>query len=113
MKKLKAYMAFSQEAGPLEGAVLVLHYTAKEARKFVYSAIQGDITEDYLDTAVRWLREPWAVKMGHPDLPNTPHVIWSPPSCQYCGFWGSGITKNELCGNCDRPPGPEVMALFN
>jgi len=55
VSKMRAYMGFSRSAGSKEGAVLVFAHSAQEARMLTYK--HGVVVEDYLDTAVRWLRD--------------------------------------------------------
>lgn len=108
---MKPYMAFSRHDGPAEGAVLVIHNTAKEARKLAYQSGECLNVEDWLDQAVRLIRDKFAMALASQEKLNNnePHVVWNPVGCQSCGFWGAGLTADNLCGNCNEYPGDELL----
>jgi hypothetical protein len=99
---LNTYMAFSRNAGPEEGAVLVFAHSVKEARKVGWNALSGDLTDEYIDFAIRRIRKsPWLFNEAN-DLKlanDEAHVIDNPKSCGHCGLWGIEPIGND--GFCD------------
>jgi len=98
---MKAYMGYSRVAGSREGAVLIFANTAKEARKLAWWSVVGsDIAENYLDVAVRWLKnEPWLFK----EMPirDSPCVVEDPKICTECELWGNGeVGEDGVCSGC-------------
>lgn len=107
---MRAYMAYSRSAGNVDGAILVFHNTAKAARGLAWQSGQCLNVDEWTDLAVKWLRDETIYKLGHLDLPNTPHVICSPAFCEACELWGCGITIDDKCGDCGEYPGDELIA---
>lgn len=112
--KLKPYIAFSRDAGPHEGAILVIAHTAKQARLLAWQSGDCLNVEDWLDQAVLLLKgKSHLVLADQTKLQsNEPHVIADPVGCQECGTWGGGITADNLCAHCNCPPGDEVIGLY-
>lgn len=108
---MKPYMAFSRDAGPAEGAILVIANTAKEARKLAYQSGECLNVEDWLDQSARLIKDNTIMALANQEkvANNEPHVIWSPVCCQACGHWGAGLTTDNLCGNCNEHPGDELL----
>lgn len=109
---MKPYMAFSRAAGPTEGAILVIANTAKEARKLAYQSGECFNVEDWLDQSVRLIKDDTVMALANPEkiTSNEPHVVYDPIGCQNCGYWGSGITAENLCGNCNEHPGDKLLS---
>jgi hypothetical protein len=100
MKPLKAYMGYSRASGSHEGAVLVFAYSSQQAKVLTYK--NGLVVDEYLDTAVKWLRDvPWLFKEAVPRLLKygVPHVIECPKSCIGCGQWGEELIDG-YCEGC-------------
>ena len=93
-------MGYSRANSASEGAVLIFANTAQEARRIMWSSgIGSDLTDDYIDMAVCWLRDKlWLFKEMKKD---TPHVVSYPKSCTSCDIWGnSEIGTDGLCEDC-------------
>lgn len=103
---LNTYMGFSRSAGSEEGACLVFAYTAKEARKIAHLVICDLFDGEWIDTAVRRLRDkPWLYDEANPVKleSDTPHFVECPIGCETCGMWGFE-RKDGHCTNCDEVP---------
>lgn len=103
-------MGFSREAGPEEGAVLIIANTAKQARKLAWQGCFLGI-DDWLDQAVRLIRDESALLLANQTKlkADEPHVVDSPLHCEACGWWGAGLTEDQLCGNCNEHPGDDLV----
>ena len=110
---MKPYMAFSRVEGPVEGAILVFSFTAKDARKLAWGWCLN--VDDWLDQAVRLIRDDSIFSLADQGklAANVPHIIDSPISCECCEMWGAGITKDGLCGNCNEFPGDALIRCLN
>lgn len=112
--KLKPYMVFSRHVGPEEGAVLVFHFTSRQARYlgWQHEPLMGC---EYIDSASWLIRDPENVYplTNHAWLvDNQPHAIVSPAHCRSCEFWGCGVDANGRCNSCGEPPGDYLLELF-
>lgn len=115
---MRAYMAFSRCVGPEEGAILVIHNTAKEARKLAYGAI--DFFEiEWIDQAVLWIRDEDIFLLANQYKLETgdPHYVRNPVGCKSCGLWGCGLTTHDTtaeiyCSYCGGFPGDELIRLL-
>jgi hypothetical protein len=98
---MKKYMAYNNEAGSCEGAILVFANSVQEAKKLAYEYNNGiyyPYCDSFIELAVRLIK-------GHDYLyklskNNFPHVILEIPICNHCGFWGTGELIKGLCPNC-------------
>lgn len=100
MKKLRAYMGYSNVSGPSEGAILIFAYTAKDAKKIGWNSptfIVDYCDNDYTDFRINWLKnEPWLFDQMKK---NEPHVIECPRTCKSCGLWGYEM-NGDYCLDC-------------
>lgn len=97
-RKLKAYMGYSRSCEPIEGAVLIFDYSAREARKNHFHGLITDICDgDYLDFACRAIKDESILEYAKSDKP---HTIESPPLCRECNLWGTKIGDDGLCNLC-------------
>jgi hypothetical protein len=106
-------MAYSRNAGSWEGAVLVFHHTAKEARKMAWD--KGPIDyEDWLDVAVKWLKRPHIHLLSNQKklTDGTPHLVDSPASCEACGIWGQIVHSNYECSYCGEYVGEKLAQIW-
>jgi len=95
---LKAYMVYSRTAGSQESAALVFAHTAREARIVGWNSCSWDITDEYIDLAVRLLPDkPWIFSEK---ISDDPHVIDSPKCCEICGLWGKEPYDDKICVDC-------------
>ena len=110
-RRLKAYIAYSREEGPAEGAILVIAHTAKEARKLAFQSGDCLNVDDWLDQAARLIKSDWIMALADQDklTDGQPHVIWGPVGCDNCHYWGEGITVDDKCCNCNEYPGDELI----
>ncbi len=108
---MKPYMAFSRHDGPVEGAILVIANTAKEARWLAWQSGDCQNVENWLDQAVKLIRDKTIMALANQDklARNESHVVWSPVGCKSCGYWGAGITADNLCCECNEFPGDELV----
>ena len=101
---LNAYMAYSRNLGPEEGAVLVFAHYVQEARVVGWKRMGCELTDEYIDfTAKRIRHSPWLFKEANEiKLANDePHVIDNPLICAECGLWGqSPIGEDGFCEDC-------------
>lgn len=113
--KLKPYMAFSRNAGPHDGAILVIAHTARQARLLAWQSGDCLNVEDWLDQAVLLLKgnSPLVLADQTKLRSNEPHVIDCPAHCQECELWGCGITVDNLCAHCNCPPGDKLLGLYH
>ncbi len=102
---MKIYIGYSRYCGPEEGAVLVFANNAKEARKVAYSSLVGlGIVEDWIDCAVRWLRESdflFEQADNEKIWKGIAHVIDDPVTCKECEMWGGEQLEDGTCSMCD------------
>lgn len=112
---LKAYSAFSREAGPEEGAILVIANTTREAKKLAWQSGACWNVDEWIDLATRLIKDDIYIlsladqkelRLGHP------HIIDNPIGCDKCGMWGVEITIDKLCGNCNEYPGDMLVKLL-
>ena len=95
-KKLKPYMVY--DAYPEEGAILVFHYTAKEARSLGFPTLQSWFDTEWIHVLVSLLKEPWHYVEKQSD---EPHVIENPKVCRGCELWGLEPSENpDYCIDC-------------
>ena len=110
---LRAYMSYSRNAGPHEGAVLVFHHTAKEARKMAWD--KGPIDYDnWLDVAVKWMKAGYIFLLAdqaklHLDKP---HLVDNPAHCQACGIWGEAVIDGWECAHCGEHVGEKLAKIW-
>lgn len=115
MAKLHAYMSYSRNAGQFEGAALVFHFTAREARKLAYQHGEPPTIDDWLDMAVKriWSEGNVLPLADREKLErNEPHLVWSPPSCMSCEYWGCGIEDDGECCSCGEFAGEVLVEKF-
>ena len=112
---LKPYMAYSRSAGSSEGAFLVLATNGREAKRLAWGYCSFAFDGQYTDLAVRLIKNPANVLLlAEQDKLNAgqPHVIDNPVSCFSCGFWGNGLTDDNLCSSCGEEPGYLLVELW-
>jgi hypothetical protein len=113
--KLKPYMVYNRHEDPSDGAVLVFHFTARQARYMGWQAEPLMDCDSYIDATARLIRDP---KDVYPLTQvqwlegNLPHAIVSPEVCRSCGFWGSGVDENGRCNDCGEYAGDALFELF-
>lgn len=113
--KLKPYMVFNRRVGSEEGATLVFHHTAQQAKVMGWQS--GDLlnVDEYLDVGVRLIRSPEDVyPFADFDLlaKNEPHSVWKLEPCEACEFWGCGVDENGRCNGCGEPVGDRLLERF-
>lgn len=111
---MKPYMIFSRGCGPEEGAALVFAHSAKEARKLAWKQSGLDF-DDFIDMGIRLIHDTrYIFPLANQDKlkAGTPHIVDNPAACKACGYWGAGLTKDGLCGNCNEYPGDKLVNLF-
>lgn len=114
-KKLKAYMACSRAEGPVEGAILVIAHTWREARDMAWESGECFNVEDWLDQAVYVLRDPTrglALADQEKLRMRIPHIVTQPAHCESCDAWGMGLDSDGACGNCGENPGGKLVELI-
>lgn len=113
--RLKPYMVYNRHAHPSDGAVLVFHLTARQARYMGYLAEPLMNCDSYIDVTAKLIRDSEDV------LPltnanwlkeNRPHVIVDPEFCKSCELWGCGVQPNGLCCHCGEYVGDTLFDLF-
>ena len=106
-------MGFSRGAGPHEGAVLIIANTAKQAKRLAWGECLN--VDDWLDQAVLLIRDNRVMLLANQERleADEPHVIDSPLGCDACGYWGAGLTDDNLCGNCNQHPGNALVNRLN
>lgn len=116
IKKLKPYMVYSRALGPVEGAVLVFHHTAREAKVMAWKSCISDITDEYIDVAVSRIRTGIDVfPLGDTEkiIAGIPHFVDSPEVCQSCELWGCGLEDDGICEYCGQFAGERLVILFD
>ena len=103
---MRAYMIYSRFAGSEEGAALVFANSAKEAKKVGWQGIGCDLTDEYIDLGVRWLKgDNYLFEQANQKklAAGIAHVINSPKSCAMCEMWGvSPLDEKGLCEDCQE-----------
>ncbi|KKM17966.1 hypothetical protein LCGC14_1670470 [marine sediment metagenome] len=101
---MRAYMYYSRSGGSEEGAILVFANTAREAGREGWGTGHLMIVDEYIDGAVRWLRDKdWLFEEADKDklAAGIAHVIDDPRSCSACYYWGlSPIGERGYCEEC-------------
>ena len=107
---MKAYIAFSRNSGPQEGAFLVIHNNIRDAKRLAWKLCPIDFME-YTDLGIKLMRSDRILKLANQEKlqAGIPHAIDNPVSCQHCGLWGTGITSDNLCSECNQCPGDELI----
>lgn len=110
MRELKPYMAYSHEQGPREAAILVFAHTVSGAKRLAWSEMKWDIVDEYIDVAVRLIRDNLEFIRRNADqgklLTGVPHVIGHPITCHVCNIWSYPVGLDGLCDDC-RDEGDE------
>jgi len=109
--ELKPYLTHG--GAPEEGALLVFHFTAREAR---YYGWRCDIEADeYIYYRAQLLKYP---KTFYP-LANAaklkagiPHAR-NPPVCENCEVWGHGVDESGNCLSCEEFAGKVLAGLYD
>ena len=99
---LNAYMGYSRNMGPSEGAVLIFAHTAREAKRVGMRSVLSDITGgDFLDMAIRRIREPGVERHGDAEklARDEPHMNDSPNGCCDCECWFAA--PYDAAGRCE------------
>lgn len=102
MKKLKPYMVYSRCAGSSEAAILVFHYTGKDAKKYAWkhSKIIDEICNgEYIDMAVDLIGKECVYAQKRQE---EPHCIDDPETCKVCNLWGYPLDEYGCCENCNN-----------
>ena len=114
--KLKPYMVYNRHAHPSDGAALVFHFTARQARYMGYLAEPLMGCDSYIDATARLIRDPEKV---YPLTnikwleANEPHpVVGSLEVCQSCELWGCGVDASGRCCQCGEYAGETLVSLF-
>jgi hypothetical protein len=102
---VKAYMGYSKEYGPQEGACLVFAHNAREALKLARPVLIGWFDLGYIDARVRLLKDSDHLFRTEADPAklerDEPHVIESPKVCRSCEMWGNKLDEHGLCEYCE------------
>lgn len=102
-ERLHPYMGYSGDPG--EGAVLVFAHSAREAKPLAFGCLGAWFETDYIDTRVRRLRGDHAYLLTLADQDKlsagAAHVIDDPPSCQSCNRWGTPLSADMRCADCE------------
>lgn len=112
--KLKPYMVYSRHADPSEGALLVFHFNARQARYMGWLEMPFGC-DSYIDATARLIRDPenvYPLTNAQWLEANLPHVIDSPEVCQACELWGWGVDVNGRCNGCGEPAGDRLLERF-
>ncbi len=99
---LKPYMGYSQVAGAQEGAILIFAHTVREAKTIGYPAGNDLFLTDYIDFAVRLIKDDYNFCDADKKLlaVDKPHVIDNPTSCKHCELWGFQLDSFGVCESC-------------
>jgi len=101
--KLKPYTVRDPED---DFAVLIFHFTAKQARHMGYHVLTG-FSEDYqfIDIRAKWMKDSdFIYKEAVQELleKNAPHSVDDPSCCQECETWGQELNENSRCPDCEN-----------
>jgi len=110
---MKAYMAYSKYDGAQEGAILVIHHTARQAKVLAWQSGECFNVDEYLDMAIRKIDDD-AMRLSR-NASDSPHVEGNPAFCIACELWGCGVADYDgvlKCANCGEYPGNELIALY-
>jgi len=103
---VKAYMGYSKEYGPQEGACLVFAHNAREALKLARPVLSVWFDGlEYVDARVKLLKDSDHLFRTEADSAklerDEPHVIESPEVCRSCEMWGNKLNEHGLCEYCE------------
>jgi hypothetical protein len=102
-KPLKAYIAYANDE-PVDGAILVMAHSWKEAKRLSYSWVMGELCVLYTEVTVQWIKNPENSILRSVNKEkyknNIPHLVNNPISCKECFMWGLELDEDELCCNC-------------
>lgn len=106
---MKPYMAYSNELGSAEGAILVFAHNLKEAKRIGYGGLTGiGITDEFTDMRVNLIKNGNFLFEQVPQwskdklAKDEPHILDSPPCCKRCELWGYELNKDGLCSDCEE-----------
>lgn len=111
---LKPYSAFSREAGPQEGAILVIAHTSAEAKKLAWRSGGVWNIDSWVELAIHLIRDNDVMMLADQNKVglDQAHVIDQPATCENCNMWGAGIDVDKLCNNCNEQPGDVLVKLL-
>ena len=101
--ELKPYMGYSREGGSSEGAVLIFAHNVKEAKPIAFKAIQDWFDTEYIDVAIRWLKNSdFLFKDADQEKlkAGIAHSVDDITSCDDCDNWGERINEQGRCVSC-------------
>jgi hypothetical protein len=99
---MNAYMGYSRDAGPEEGACLIFAHTVQEARKTGYPIVSGWWSIEFTDMAAKRLNAPHLFAEADQEklAAGIPHAIECPKACNRCEHWGYKLNNDGVCENC-------------
>jgi len=101
---MKAYMGFSKEGGPSEGACLIFAHNAREALKLARPFLDSWFNLGFTDSKVKLIKdaEYFFKTEANPKklAKDEAHIITSPRVCKQCETWGDELDNNGLCSEC-------------
>lgn len=114
---MKLYMAYSHEAGPEEGAALVVAKNSREAKKLAAPIINDWFSLGWIDCRVKLIRDDYTWALVNPENRDTPHVIETPQCCEDCECWGISVefdeeNNNWFCEQCEGYPGDKLVDMY-
>lgn len=101
-KVLKPYIVSDSSGGASRDdvAILVFHFSAKEARKLGWPTMRSFCDTEWINCTVCALKlDPWIMRQAVKDVP---HVIDNPDTCPRCERWGGQPLGNH-CAHCHDP----------
>ena len=97
---MRAYMVYSRCCGSDEAACLVIANTSREAKNLGWPILRDWGSDEFTDTAVRWLREPNKQARDLIAAGDTV-VVECPDTCTQCEKWGEELNKSGVCEQCE------------
>jgi len=116
---MRAYAAYSRSAGIEEGAILVIHHTARKAKALAWRSGECLNVSEFTDLAVMWINnDPNIMKLSrnYPFHGLIPHITSEPVGCIACGRWGCGLADYDgeiKCAECGEYPGDELIKALS
>lgn len=101
-RELRAYVVYDAAVGEEDSAVLVFHFTARQARDLGWPACEKLAGGYFLHARTRWLQEGATFHADPEKLARKePHVVEDPTACEICERWyPAGVDDEGWCQSC-------------